>query len=281
MSVFCFHIKFQTEKEWMPTVLAVFPVSHFAGRKFAGSLTAPTMESAELRDGTLHAALGSIFGRQMAETNQIMLILFRGERKAKSSLWQKANWFMGKCVPGFFVRRAKVPIIFISGSLISFIFAHNKGKVPQSICHGPISGYFKDLWANLADLIDPMPPAHFLCTTLFNPTHPRPPIVHLFSSSCHVVFCRPAYRSSAPHGGTWWCCFNGWQRRWPPAATTTVWSWLCWRSETTWTMRYCTLSFMGHGLQPRWVSSELTWVCFAVSVLLNHSLWGIPAKKTQ
>lgn len=45
---------------------------------------------------------------------------------------------MGKCVPGYFVRRAKVPIILISGSLISFIFAHNKAS--QSICHGPISG---------------------------------------------------------------------------------------------------------------------------------------------
>lgn len=88
---------------------------------FAGSLAAPTMESAELCDGTRHGALGSCFGRQTAETNQIMLILFRPERKAKCSLWQKADWFMGKCVPGYFVRRAKVPIILISGSFINFI----------------------------------------------------------------------------------------------------------------------------------------------------------------
>lgn len=131
-SGYYFHFKFQTEEcdecqwhwQWFQHLTLL-------GKIFAGSLTAPTMESAELRDGTLHAALESCIGRQTAETNQIMLILFRGGRKAKCSLWQKANWFMGNGVWGYFVRKAKVPIILISGSFINLIFAHNKDKVSQ------------------------------------------------------------------------------------------------------------------------------------------------------
>lgn len=63
------------------------------------------------------------------------------EREKQSALCDRRQiGLWGKCVPGYFVRRAKVPIIIISGSFINFIFAHNKDKVSQSICHGPISG---------------------------------------------------------------------------------------------------------------------------------------------
>lgn len=86
-SEYYFHFKFQTEErdesQWH---WQCFQHLTLLDEIFAGGLTAPTMESAELGDGTLHASLESCFGRQMAETNQIMLILFRGERKAKCTL---------------------------------------------------------------------------------------------------------------------------------------------------------------------------------------------------
>lgn len=85
----------------------------------------------------------------------------------------------GKCVPGYFVRRAKVSIILISGSFISFIFAPH--KVSRSICHGPISGICRGYLSQFTrfdsilylPLISCVQSASFLLTTSYC-TFPRP-----------------------------------------------------------------------------------------------------------
>lgn len=87
---------------------------------------------------------------------------------------------MGKCVPGYFVRRAKVPIILISGSLISFIFAHNKAS--QSICHGPISGICRGYLSQFTRFNSIF---YLLLISCPVPSAPQPLLIaHFISSSC-------------------------------------------------------------------------------------------------
>lgn len=56
----------------------------------------------------------------------------------------------GKLVYGEMCCWPKCQSFLISGSLISFIFAHNKGKASQSICHGPISGICRGFLSQFA-----------------------------------------------------------------------------------------------------------------------------------
>lgn len=111
----------------------------FLDEFFAGGLTAPTMKSTELRDGTQHAALGSCFGRQTAKTNQIMLILFRGERKAKCSLTEGKLGY-GEMCSWLFCQESKSANHLNKWLFHQFYFSHNKDKVSQSICRRPMSG---------------------------------------------------------------------------------------------------------------------------------------------
>lgn len=73
-----------------------------------------------------------------------------------------------------------MPIILISGSLISFIFAHNKAS--QSICHGPISGICRGYLSQFTRFISIF---YLLLISCPVPSAPQPLLIaHFISSSC-------------------------------------------------------------------------------------------------
>lgn len=81
---------------------SVLQHSTLLGKFFAGSLTAPTMESAELQMAHGTPPLGVAL--EDKRQKQIKLCSSSSEWKEKQSALcdRRQNWFMGKCVPSFF-----------------------------------------------------------------------------------------------------------------------------------------------------------------------------------